>query len=102
MTDKPTITQADRDAAWIMRPYFIGEEEHDDWKIGGYDESASIRAFAEHRESSVAELQAEVERLREALKTIQNESRRPLVRLVHLKRCIAAQCAALAQKEPVE
>src|SRR5690606_15360063 len=67
MTDKPTITQADRDAAWFIRPDCFSKEEYDNWRLGVYDGSVCIQALAKHRESAVTELQAEVERLRDAL-----------------------------------
>lgn len=63
MTDKPTITQADRDAAYDL----LGGASPPGILTGREDTLSLIQALAKHRESSVAELQAEVERLREAL-----------------------------------
>jgi hypothetical protein len=40
----------------------------------------------------------ECQRLRSALEVIQAEARRQDVRLVHLKRCVASQCAALKEQ----
>jgi len=61
------VTQADRDAAWFIRPEWYGKSEYDNWRLGVYDGSACIQALANHRISSVAELKVEVERLRDAL-----------------------------------
>ncbi len=70
MTDKPTITQADRDAA-IDLAEALDFSATVAWLKTETDKPHLFsEAFANHRESAVAELQAEVERLREALKTI--------------------------------
>lgn len=71
MTDKPTITQADRDAAYNFNLYETGTSLRDSeaYELASY--------FANHRESAAAELQAEVDRL-----MTQNERFRVVLRII--------------------
>lgn len=112
MTDKPTITQADRDAAWFIRPDCYGKAEYDNWRLGVYDGSRCIQDLAKHRENAAAELQAENERLRIALRTIMempgeinpanyDEQDVETLNNSHIEAYSICK-AALAQKEPVE
>lgn len=110
MTDKPTITQADRDAAYDL----LGGTSPPGILTGREDTLSLIQALANHREAAIAELQAEVERLREALQMaakqfrfyeeshLLKETTDGIAKAVANRRC-AEQCEiALAQKEPVE
>ncbi|MGI9360541.1 MAG: hypothetical protein ACR2O7_03090 [Parasphingorhabdus sp.] len=125
MNEKPTITQADRESA----ADFTQEAAQCDagrgflvaLRKGELDHTPVVQAFAAHREGAVAELQAENERLREALTeisdTFQKYARHPQYcksNAPHLKpeygvdHCDCGlteslrEVAALAQKEPVE
>lgn len=62
-------TNADREAAWAVRPNIYGEQDKARWMAGVYDAvpASRIQAFTLHRETSTSSLSAEVERLREAL-----------------------------------
>lgn len=112
MTDKPTITQADRDAVDAVRKLIIKQ---------GMDKNPTetqrrihASAFAKHREAAVIELKAEAEQLRKALRMAANQFRyyeenhqlkgtSDGVAKAETNRRCAEQCeAALAQKEPVE
>lgn len=103
MTDKPTITQGDKTAL---------DEAVMECVLGDLINGQVI--IAKHRESAVAEFQAEVERMREALQMaakqfrfyedshLLKETTDGIAKAVTNRRC-AEQCEiALAQKEPVE
>ena len=50
MTDKPvTVTQADRDAAWLKRSTACLNNSRDDWDAGRWDHLNIIRAEVKHR-----------------------------------------------------
>lgn len=93
MTDKPTITQADREAL---------DEAVMECVLGDLINGQVI--IAKHRESSVAELQAEVERLREALEYYAKNHNVPDEGPWGIGSDDFGNVAraALAQKEPVE
>ncbi len=56
------ITQADREAAWTIRPSCYQSHEKTKWMSGVYDEVHVIRAVARHR---IAEREAVVKWLNE-------------------------------------
>lgn len=68
-SQQPSVTQADRDAAWNIVPYAFLHAmgiTKEVWDSGVYDNNRHIQAFARHREASTAEMRAENERLLEA------------------------------------
>lgn len=110
MTSKPTITQADHDAFESAAIPLLEAMRNNNSNIS----EIIVEAFAKHRESSVAELKVEVERLRVALRMAANQFRYyeenhqlkgtpDGVAKAETNRRLAEQCeAALNQKEPGE
>ena len=73
----PVVTQEDREAAWPFHPscYRDIPLTRVKWEAGVYDDAAPcIKAFARHREASVAAKDAEIAKLQEIVRTQAEEA----------------------------
>lgn len=92
------VTQADREAAWAICPDGFSKSEYADWQNGVYDGGSSIQALAKHRESSVAELQARLDKAVEALQEVDDTLEKLSGSLAELDAALFAQeIAVIAQ-----
>jgi len=71
--DNVPVTQADREAAWLLRPSCYFDHDKEAWMNGRYDSHYTIQALARHRIAALESAAASLKTLAEKINEIDDE-----------------------------